>query len=66
MNRLVLVGIVLTILGIILMPFIVGIPIVGIGFSIFAIGIIVSFVCRFPGGKKIVSEFEASIKNVFK
>jgi membrane-bound ClpP family serine protease len=65
-NRLALAGIALTILGVILIPFIIGIPIAGIGFSIFAIGIIVSFVCKFPGGKRVVSEFESSIKNVFK
>lgn len=64
-NRFTLIGFLLMILGIILIPVLIGIPIAGIGFSMLAISAIVSFVRLFPGGKKLVSEFEAMFLRMF-
>jgi hypothetical protein len=64
-NRLLVIGGILTILGVITIPILIGIPIAGIGFSMFAIGTLVSFARLFPGGKEIVNEFEAMFKRMF-
>ena len=53
------------IVGIILIPFLIGIPIAGIGFSMLAISAMVSFACMFPGGKRLVSEFETMFRRMF-
>ena len=54
------------VVGIILIPFLIGIPIAGIGFSMLAVGAMVSFAKMFPGGKKLVSEFETMFSGMFK
>ena len=60
-----LTGSILMIGGIILIPFLIGIPIAGIGFSMLAISAMVSFASMFPGGKRLVSEFEAMFRRMF-
>jgi len=57
-NRYLILGLVLTILGVILIPFIIGIPIAGIGFVIFSIGAMISLAERFPTGAKVVEGFK--------
>jgi len=51
-------GLVLTILGVILIPFIIGIPIAGIGFALFSIGAIISLAEKFSTGSKIMEGFK--------
>jgi len=50
-NRYLVWGAILSILGVILIPLVIGIPIAGVGFTIFAIGVIISFAQRFRKGK---------------
>ena len=57
-NRYLVWGLILSILGVILIPFIVGIPIAGIGFSIFAYGAILSFAEKFSGWKDFVKKLK--------
>lgn len=57
-NRYLIIGLSLTILGVILIPFIIGIPIAGIGFTIFAIGALISCGQKIPKGKKIIEGFK--------
>jgi hypothetical protein len=57
-NRYLTIGLILTILGVILIPFVIGIPIAGIGFMIFAIGAIISYGQKIQKGKKIIDEFK--------
>ena len=57
-NRYLIIGLVLTILGVILIPFIIGIPIAGIGFTIFAIGALISYGQKIQKGKKIIDKFK--------
>ncbi|HRS22731.1 MAG TPA: hypothetical protein P5562_01085 [Candidatus Woesebacteria bacterium] len=51
-NRCLIIGLIMTILGVILIPFIIGVPIAGIGFSIFAIGVLVSCGQKFSKFRK--------------
>ena len=57
-NRYLVIGLILTVLGVLLIPVVIGIPIAGIGFSIFAIGAIISFAQKFAAGKKTVQGFK--------
>jgi len=57
-NRYLIIGLILTILGVILIPFIIGIPIAGIGFTIFAIGALISYGQKIQKGKKIIDKFK--------
>lgn len=57
-NRYLIWGVILSILGVMLIPFIIGIPIAGIGFTIFTIGVLISFAERFESGKKVIEKFE--------
>ena len=57
-NRYLVWGLVLSILGVILIPFIVGIPIAVIGFSIFAYGVILSFAEEFASWKDFVKKLK--------
>jgi hypothetical protein len=54
------------VVGIILIPFLIGIPIAGIGFAMLAIGGMVSLARMVPGGKRLVSEFEAMFLGMFR
>ena len=65
-NRFTLSGCLLLVVGIILIPFLIGIPIAGIGFAMLAIGGMVSLARMFPGGKKLVSEFETMFSGMFR
>ncbi len=57
-NRYLAWGLGLSILGVILIPFIIGIPLAGIGFSLFSWGVMVSFAQKFSKGEKVVGEVE--------
>jgi len=43
---------------VILIPFIIGIPIAGIGFTMFAIGALISYGQKIQKGKKIINGFK--------
>lgn len=57
-NRYLIIGLILTILGVILIPFVIGIPIAGIGFTIFAIGALISYGQKIQKGKKLFKGFK--------
>jgi len=57
-NRYLTIGLILTALGVILIPIVIGIPIVGIGFMIFAIGALVSYGQKIMKGKKLFKGFK--------
>ena len=57
-NRYLIWGLILSILGVILIPFIIGIPIAGIGFSMFAYGVILFFAEKFADWKEIVKKIK--------
>ncbi len=57
-NHYVVIGLILTILGVLLIPVIIGIPIAGIGFCILIIGIMISFAQKFSTGKKVAQGFK--------
>jgi hypothetical protein len=57
-NRYLLWGLILSIVGVILIPFIIGIPIAGIGFSIFAYGVILSFAEEFASWKETAKKMK--------
>jgi Na+/phosphate symporter len=64
-NRLVISGLILTVLGVLLTPVIVGIPFLGVGFGLLSLGIIVSLAERLPGGKRVVDEFRLMFNRMF-
>ncbi len=53
-NRYLIAGLILTIIGVLLIPFIIGIPVAGIGFTLFSIGALMSCGEKVASGKKIV------------
>ena len=53
-----MIGLILTGLGIILIPVIIGIPIAGIGFMLFSIGVLMSFAQKLSDGKNVVQKFK--------
>ena len=57
-NRYLLWGLALTTLGVFLIPFIIGIPILGIGAVLLTGGAMISFAGKIPGGKKLAEGFE--------
>ena len=57
-NRYLIIGLILTIIGVLLIPFVIGIPIVGIGFTLFSIGALVSYGEKAANGKKIIDGFK--------
>jgi len=57
-NHYLVLGLVLTILGVILIPFIIGIPIAGIGFVIFSVGAMISLAERSSAAAKAVEGFK--------
>lgn len=57
-NRYLIWGLILSILGVILIPFIIGIPIAGIGFSMFAYGVILFFAEKFADWKETVKKIK--------
>lgn len=63
-NRLTVVGGILTLVGVILTPLLIGIPVMGVGFGLFSLGIMASILKRIPGGKRIVTEFEKMFKQM--
>jgi len=58
LNRWILWGIVLVCIGLLFLPFFVGIPILGVGFAVFSWGVFKSFANRFELGRRLVAEFE--------
>lgn len=70
-NHYLVLGLVLTILGVILIPFIIGIPIAGIGFVIFSVGAMISLAERssaaakaVEGFKKMSSQMKVFVENI--
>lgn len=57
-NRYLIMGLVLTVLGVILIPVIIGIPIAGIGFTIFAIGVMISYGQKIQKSKKVAEDLK--------
>jgi len=57
-NRYLLWGLALTIIGTLLIPFIIGIPILGIGAVLLTFGVIISFAGKIPGGEKLAGGLE--------
>ncbi len=56
-NRYLTIGLILIALGVILIPIVIGIPIAGIGFTIFALGVLISYGQKIPKVKKIIKGF---------
>lgn len=57
-NRYLLWGLALTTLGVFLVPFIIGIPILGIGAALLTFGVIISFAGKIPRGGKLAEGLE--------
>lgn len=57
-NRYLLLGLALTTLGVLLIPFIIGIPILGMGAVLLTGGAMISFAAKIPGGEKLAEGFE--------
>ncbi len=51
-------GLILSVVGVILIPFIIGIPIAGVGFSMSAYGAIISFVEEFASWEDFIKKFK--------
>jgi hypothetical protein len=61
LNKFIVIGFILLILGFLLTPILIGIPILMIGSFLFVIGVMMSFANLLPGGNTIVSSY----KNMF-
>ena len=64
-NRVTVIGCLLMGVGIVLTPFLIGIPIAGVGFAILAVSAMASFFSLFPGGKRLVIYVEQMFARMF-
>lgn len=59
-NMMAKIGFMLLMLGFLLTPIIIGIPLIGIGSGIFSLGVMTSILEIFPIGRKIIDGFKES------
>jgi hypothetical protein len=64
-NKTMIIGFVLFVLGFLLLPVLIGIPLLIVGSAMLAVGSMTSVVRMFPGGDKIVSEYELLFRRMF-
>lgn len=65
LNKFLVVGFICLILGFLLIPILIGIPIFMFGSLLFVIGVFISILNLFPGGKKIISSYEKMFSQMF-